>query len=141
MLSATALSSFPGTNHPHTHTHKAAGCPDLSYLPPTGTCCRCNRTFTSSCCRGQRSSTTTRTATSQLAACCDCSPTTSRSPGVKTKPAVSNHSKVVSNGRSLQGPYSWQQHDVAVVSQKDPSFTSGISGKSAFCDIIKGNVT
>lgn len=67
-------------------------------LHPTGTCCRCNQTFTSSCCMGQRSSTTTRIVTSQLAACCDCSPTTSHSPGVKTKPAVSSHSQVVSTG-------------------------------------------
>lgn len=47
-----------------------------------GTCYRCSRMFTSFCCRGPRSSTTTRTATSQHAVCCGCNPTTQHSPGV-----------------------------------------------------------
>lgn len=57
-----------------------------------GTCCHYNLMFTSSCCRGLQSSTTTRTATSQLAVCCDCSLTTQHLPGVNhcrkpTKPS------------------------------------------------------
>lgn len=47
-----------------------------------GTCYRCSRMFTSFCCRGPRSSTTTRTATSQHAVCYSCNPTTQHSPGV-----------------------------------------------------------
>lgn len=47
-----------------------------------GMYCHYNQMFTSFCCMGLQSSTMTRTATSQLAVCCDCNLTTQHSPGV-----------------------------------------------------------
>lgn len=76
-------------SHTNTHTvYNPADPPSFPYFLLLGTCCRYNPMFTSFCCRGLRSSTTTRTATSQLAVCCDYSRTTQHSPGVNSDSVV-----------------------------------------------------
>lgn len=84
-LTAMAPSSFPGrkiTRMQHSTWWETSRYPVHFRLFLLGTCYRCSRMFTSFCCRGPRSSTTTRTATSQHAVCYGCNPTTQHSPGV-----------------------------------------------------------